>query len=78
MGLLDWAKAFFERVAPEAIRHLEPSRPTAGDYCSIEQERLETDLRCEVYRAILLTKGETDASLARKVEMYRSAKIKAA
>lgn len=71
MGFLEMALNFFRRNAPEAVRHLD-------DSIECERERLECELRCEVYRAILLTKGETDASLARKVEMYRSARIKAA
>lgn len=78
MGFLEWAKAFFERVAPEALRHLDPAPPTPGDYCALEQERLDLELRCEAYRLILLNKGETDESLRRKVALYRGAKMRAA
>lgn len=69
MGFLQWAMAFFERHAPEALRHLNPAAPTANDYCALEQERLELELRCEAYRLILLNKGETDESLRRKVAL---------
>lgn len=71
MGLLQSFLEILRRDEPEAVRHLD-------DSIECERERLECELRCEVYRSILLSKGETDASLARKVEMYRSARIKAA
>lgn len=51
-----------------------PGKPTVKEYCDLEQERLELELRCEAYRRILLSKGETEASLARKVALYRGAR----
>lgn len=76
MGLM---RDFFEillRDEPRALRHLNP--PSPADYCALEQERLETELLCEAYRRILLSKGETDESLRRKVDLYRGAKTQAA
>lgn len=55
-----------------------PKRPSVTDYCALEQERLDLELRCEAYRLILLNKGETDESLRRKVALYRGAKMRAA
>ncbi len=54
-----------------------PGRPTVDDYCAVEQERLDLSERCDALVAILKAKGETVATIERKVLTYRSAKLNA-
>lgn len=54
MGFVEWAKAFFERVAPEALSHLESPE---ADFYKVEQERLNLEHERDVYKRELLRLG---------------------
>jgi hypothetical protein len=69
---MQWILDWFGRNAPEVLSHLD--RPSNRDYYALEQERLDLDLRCQALEAILLAKGETSGTIARKIAMYQSAK----
>lgn len=70
MGL-QWVLDFFRRNAPEAVRHLDAPTPTLPDYYALEQERLDLELRCELFERLLIQKGETRRTLAAQVALYK-------
>ena len=70
MGFLQWALAFFRRVAPETVAHLDDLE-TAREAARISAEKLLRDER-DCYERELLRLGLTKTILAAKVKAYRS------
>lgn len=54
MGL-QWVLAFFRRVAPEALHHLDA--PSVEDYCAVEQERMNLEHERDCYKRELMRLG---------------------